>query len=259
MSASGPAADRHCDPAGGSGADHDAPSPRPFSESASVNLRDLADVAVILARYADRPPGRTSDGAALRLRDHVRYLEHLWEKRALRLQAGGNGMSALQFAEEVVISRFLIRVMTAIVPGVGAADARLRPSNVAARPRAMEPGDSLRSLQERRLSAGEAQALERLQRRLERWADRLLSRDAEASPALAEFAWPLQLMGLRQGIPNRRLEDPQSVAVLRAFMDIAISTLPDNSFHASGQPRSRFARRIDAGAAGELRPLSLGR
>lgn len=240
----------------------------PRGESSFVNLREIAETAVLLSQYA---VARTSQFSAAQ----QMAFESYWSQSRLREQCWRRALSAPEqsglasLVEEIAVSEILTRVVAATMVVAARRDESTRSVGMAALARRLDEDHRetrYRAVEQLRSHGGvlsEQLRVERLLRRVERWIDMLLApavtqyelhdlvfdvdRVADFAEAAVHDQWgghaavkfDVMMAALRAAIPNRVMEDPLRSAIHAEIVRAAVGLMPTTMFHPQGPPRRK--------------------
>jgi hypothetical protein len=246
-----------------------------------VNLRDIAETACLAAWYGSSllQTDRLEPGCVETYWRYCRFRERLWH-RCLTDDASGDSSARDATAglfEEVLVSELLTRVVAAVIwsqtGGSPSCDESAR--SIADRTVAGHAAVKERLLcwhRERTTSVVEALRNRRLERRLGRWCDLLVSPFLKTND-VDRFAWDpgrcrefagegafsscrdaegpsftLYANGLRLAVPNLTVTDRNRDAAHRAVACSILPLLPASVFGEDGLVKPRWQRLIEAGS-----------
>lgn len=255
-----------------------------------MNLRDLAETACIAAWYGPYPPqshGMEPDRVEMYWR-YFRFRERLWECSQKADSSGDAAETdpASGLFEEVLVSELLTRVVAGVIWNRASESS---PSCTSARSIADRTVARHNAYKERLLSQHREQAdsvaevlrRRRLQRRLERWCDLLVSSLIKTDEAMRfaydagrcrefarEGAFPsraggvgaalsLYAHGLRRAVPNKVLTDRLRREAHGSVVHSALKLMPESDFREDGLIKPRWQRLIEAGSLLDSRSVCI--
>lgn len=258
-------------------------------KSSPVNLRVTAEAACVLAWYgpALRSRGRADLAPLQTYWTHFRFRNHLWQRALDQFEADSSAFRTppdrtrfkqqTELLEEILVSELLTRVVATllslqelnadmVLPGPCQMAHRTVAEHLTLKHRAIIASRGAIT------TVPELLRQQRLQRRLDRWTDLLISPLA-GSPESARFAvdsdrclsfaaegalapstshgdtglFCLHANALKLAIPNRTIPGPTRAAVSSLIVQSALGLLPRSLYSGSGTVKPRLQRLIDAG------------
>ncbi|MEZ5943693.1 MAG: hypothetical protein R3C18_20040 [Planctomycetaceae bacterium] len=221
-----------------------------------MELRTVADAIATISTYTCPLPAEFVRRRSTSIFAISRLLREAWQREIAYLRQT-DPRNARLLTEEVLVTELLIVVVGDVlqrstIPSVRRCGERLVEAHRLLSERVMQMAVSLSA------ELANTLRLERLRRRLGRWAELLMHQDdhtahldghigsvAVRSSTTMRSPDPLMDAALRMTIPNSRCTDPLRAPLLTRLCCDALGLVPGTLFQSSGVPKTAWQRKIE--------------